>query len=58
MEWLGIGFDWKFVVWFVMDYLRYDGVFMFRFIGKNFSDIVVVEIVFELWDMYWSKKCI
>ncbi|XP_011441809.3 innexin unc-9 isoform X3 [Magallana gigas] len=58
MERLGTGPDRKLAARFVMDYLRHDGVFTLRLIGKNSSDIVVAEIVSELWDMYRSKKCI
>lgn len=58
MERLGTGPDRKLAARFVMDYLRHDGVFTLRLIGKNSSDIVVAEIISELWDMYRNKKCI
>ncbi|KAH3754631.1 innexin unc-9-like [Dreissena polymorpha] len=41
---------------FTMEYLRHDGVFTLRLVGKNSSDIVVAEILAGLWDMYRTKK--
>ncbi|KAH3784582.1 hypothetical protein DPMN_162542 [Dreissena polymorpha] len=41
---------------FTMEYLRHDGVFTLRLVGKNSSDIVVAEILADLWDMYRTKK--
>ncbi|KAL8587752.1 hypothetical protein ACOMHN_020970 [Nucella lapillus] len=56
MDRLGSGPDKKLATRFVIEYLRHDGVFTLRLIGKNSSDIVVAEIVSGLWDMYRSKK--
>ncbi|OWF53666.1 Innexin unc-9 [Mizuhopecten yessoensis] len=58
MDRLGTGPDRKLAGRFVLEYLRHDGVFTLRLIGKNSSDIVVAEIVAGLWDMYRSKKSI
>ena len=58
MDRLGSGPDKKLATRFVMEYLRHDGVFTLRLIGKNSSDIVVAEIVSGLWDIYRSKKSI
>ena len=58
MEKIGPGPERKLAVRFVLDYLRHDGVFTLRLIGKNSSDIVVAEIVAGLWDLYRSKKSI
>ncbi|PVD39057.1 hypothetical protein C0Q70_01685 [Pomacea canaliculata] len=58
MDRLGTGPDKKLATRFTMEYLRHDGVFTLRLIGKNSSDIVVAEIVSGLWDMYRSKKSI
>ncbi|XP_071103534.1 innexin unc-9-like isoform X4 [Haliotis cracherodii] len=58
MDRLGTGPDKKLANRFTIEYLRHDGVFTLRLIGKNSSDIVVAEIVSGLWDMYRSKKSI
>ena len=58
MDRLRSGPDKKLCVRFVMDFLRHDGVFTLRLVGKNSSDIVVAEIVSGLWDIYRSKKSI
>lgn len=56
MDRIGTGPDKKNAGRFVLEYLRHDGVFTLRLIGKNSSDIVVAEIVAGLWDMYRGKK--
>lgn len=58
MERITTGPERKLVGRFVLDYLRHDGVFTLRLIGKNSSEIVVAEIVAGLWDIYRSKKSI
>jgi hypothetical protein len=58
MDRISTGPERKVVSRFVLDYLRHDGVFTLRLIGKNSSDIVVAEIVAGLWDLYRSKKSI
>ncbi|KAL3855097.1 hypothetical protein ACJMK2_014327 [Sinanodonta woodiana] len=58
MDRIGTGPDKKLANRFTMEYLRHDGVFTLRLIGKNSSDIVVAEIVAGLWDMYRGKKAI
>lgn len=58
MERVSGGPDKKLANRFTIEYLRHDGVFTMRLIGKNSSDIVVAEIVSGLWDMYRSKKSI
>lgn len=58
MDRLGTGPDKKLATRFTMEYLRYDGVFTLRLVGKNSSDIVVAEIISGLWDVYRRKKSI
>ncbi|XP_059164247.1 innexin unc-9-like isoform X2 [Physella acuta] len=58
MDRIGSGPDKKLATRFTMEYLRHDGVFTLRLVGKNSSDIVVAEIVSGLWDVYRSKKSI
>lgn len=58
MEKLNSGPERKMARRFVTEYLRHDGVFTLRLIGKNSSDIVVAEIIAGLWDMYKNKKSI
>lgn len=58
MDRITTGPERKLVSRFVLEYLRHDGVFTLRLIGKNSSEIVVAEIVSGLWDMYRSKKSI
>lgn len=58
MDRIGSGPDKKLATRFTMEYLRVDGVFTLRLVGKNSSDIVVAEIVSGLWDLYRSKKSI
>ncbi|CAI9717030.1 innexin unc-9-like isoform X2 [Octopus vulgaris] len=58
MDRIGSTPDKKLANRFTVEYLRHDGVFTLRLIGKNSSDIVVAEIVSGLWDMYRSKKSI
>ena len=56
MDRLSTGPDKKLANRFTIEYLRHDGVFTLRLVGKNSSDIVVAEILSGLWDMYRSKK--
>lgn len=51
--------DWdrKYVVKFVDDYLRQDGVLIIRLIGHNTNALTVTEFVCSLWDLY-KAKCI
>lgn len=58
MDRIGTTPDKKLANRFTVEYLRHDGVFTLRLIGKNSSDIVVAEIVSGLWDIYRSKKSI
>ncbi|CAG5136836.1 unnamed protein product [Candidula unifasciata] len=58
MDRISSGPDKKLATRFTMEYLRHDGVFTLRLVGKNSSDIVVAEIVSGLWDLYRSKKSI
>ncbi|XP_050418388.1 innexin unc-9 isoform X2 [Patella vulgata] len=58
MDRLGSGPDKKLASRFALEYLRHDGVFTLRLIGKNSSDIVVAEIISGLWDIYRGKKSI
>ena len=58
MDRLGSGPEKKLATRFILEYLRHDGVFTLRLVGKNSSDIVVAEIVSGLWDLYKSKKSI
>ncbi|KAK2193688.1 hypothetical protein NP493_8g05020 [Ridgeia piscesae] len=37
---------------FVINYLRQDGVFLLRLIGLNKDEVVVAELLAELWDLY------
>lgn len=56
MDRIGSGPEKKLANRFTMEYLRHDGVFTLRLVGKNSSDIVVAEILAGLWDMYRTKK--
>ena len=58
MDRIGSGPDKKLATRFTMEYLRLDGVFTLKLVGKNSSDIVVAEIMSGLWDLYRSKKSI
>ncbi|XP_013415367.1 uncharacterized protein LOC106177207 [Lingula anatina] len=37
-------------------YLKQDGVFILKLIGRNTSDVVVAEVVAELWDHFIKNK--
>lgn len=41
---------------FTRDYMRQDGVFIMRLIGKNAGDIVAAEIIAGLWDIYVREE--
>lgn len=56
MDRIGTGPEKKLANRFTMEYLRHDGVFTLRLVGKNSSDIVVAEILAGLWDTYRTKK--
>jgi hypothetical protein len=56
MDRIGTGPEKKLANRFTMEYLRHDGVFTLRLVGKNSSDIVVAEILSGLWDVYRTKK--
>nr|AFC34070.1 INX10 [Hirudo verbana] len=49
--------DWdrKYVVKFVDDYLRQDGVLIIRLIGHNTNALTVTEFVCSLWELYKAK---
>jgi innexin len=40
---------------FVIDYLRQDGVFIFRLIAHNTNNITTTEVICATWDM-WKEK--
>ena len=40
---------------FVTEYLRQDGVFLLRLIGLNKDEVVVGELLAELWDLYCEQ---
>ena len=40
---------------FVTNYLRQDGVFLLRLIGLNKDEVVVGELLAELWDLYCEQ---
>ncbi|ELU15637.1 hypothetical protein CAPTEDRAFT_92929, partial [Capitella teleta] len=41
---------------FTRDYMRQDGVFVARLIGKNAGDIIAAEIIAGLWDIYMREE--
>ena len=49
---LQTGLDKKLARKFVCDYLRDDGVFVLRVIGKNSSDMVLTDLVVNLWKLF------
>lgn len=40
---------------FAETYLRQDGIFVLKLVGKNSTDLVVADIVAALWDNYKNK---
>ncbi|XP_061165160.1 innexin unc-9-like isoform X2 [Saccostrea echinata] len=47
--------DKKMSVKFAEQYLRQDGIFVLRLVGKNANDVLVSEIILQLWTHYRSK---
>lgn len=47
--------DKKMAVKFSEQYLRQDGVFVLRLVGKNANDVLVSELILQLWNHYRSK---
>lgn len=50
--------DKKMAVKFAEQYLRQDGVFVLRLVGKNANDVLVSEIILQLWNHYRNKPLI
>ncbi|XP_036354405.1 innexin unc-9 isoform X1 [Octopus sinensis] len=48
--------DKKLVHRFTTDYLRDDGFFVLRLVSKNSTDLVLVDLVKELWHLYKNKS--
>jgi hypothetical protein len=46
----------KLIRQFTTEYLRHDGVFIFRLIAHNTNNITTTEVVCALWDQ-WKDKC-
>ncbi|CAG2186617.1 inx [Mytilus edulis] len=53
---LHTSFDKKLCVKFAEYYMRDDGVFMLRLVAKNSTEMVVSDLVKELWMMYKNKQ--
>lgn len=47
--------DKKMAVKFAEQYLRQDGIFVLRLVGKNANDVLVSEIILQLWTHYRGK---
>lgn len=47
--------DKKMAVKFADQYLRHDGIFVLRLVGKNANDVLVSELVLQLWNHYRNK---
>ena len=45
-------FDKKVVRQFAMDYLREDGCFLLRIVGKNSTDIILSDLMLVLWVLF------
>lgn len=53
---LHTSFDKKLCAKFAENYMRDDGVFVLRVIAKNSTDLVVTDLVKELWELYKNKQ--
>ena len=53
---LHTSFDKKLCAKFAENYMRDDGVFVLRVIAKNSTDLVVTDLVKELWNLYKNKQ--
>ena len=53
---LHTNFDKKLAAKFGESYLRDDGVFLLRIIARNTTDLVVTDLVKELWDIFKDKQ--
>lgn len=51
------GFDKKVSRKFAAEYLRDDGVFVLRVVGKNSSDMVLTDLVQHLWTAFKENHC-
>ncbi|XP_013415360.1 innexin unc-9 [Lingula anatina] len=40
---------------FIYDYLRKDGIFVLKLIGRNCNDVIVAEMIATLWDHFKAK---
>ncbi|KAK3734303.1 hypothetical protein RRG08_058458 [Elysia crispata] len=47
--------DKKMAVKFCEQYLRQDGIFVLRLVGKNANDVLVSELILQLWNHYRNK---
>lgn len=47
--------DKKLAVKFAEQYLRQDGIFVLRLVGKNANDVLVSELILQLWNQYRNK---
>ncbi|PVD38318.1 hypothetical protein C0Q70_00930 [Pomacea canaliculata] len=47
--------DKKMAVKFAEQYLRQDGIFVLRLVGKNANDVLVSELILQLWNHYRNK---
>ncbi|XP_046351840.1 innexin unc-9-like isoform X1 [Haliotis rufescens] len=47
--------DKKMAVKFGEQYLRQDGIFVLRLVGKNANDVLVSELILQLWNHYRNK---
>jgi hypothetical protein len=47
--------DKKMAVKFAEQYLRQDGIFVLRLVGKNANDVLVSELIMQLWNHYRNK---
>ncbi|XP_033728697.1 innexin unc-9-like [Pecten maximus] len=54
---LETGFDKKVSRKFAAEYLRGDGVFVLRVVGKNSSDMVLTDLVQHLWKVFKEEHC-
>ena len=53
---LHTNFDKKMCVKFAENYLRDDGVFVLRLVARNSTDLVVTDLVKELWRIFKDKQ--
>ena len=53
---LSSNFDKKLCAQFAMNYLRNDGVFVMYMIGRNSSEMVVCDLVLEMWKIFKAKQ--